>query len=90
MAEVSGVSISVRETPVPGDAIDETRSAWTLELVGMSGKIYTVSWRILRKWNQSRVVLEHHYDYQRSGEPLADRDLGFDTPEPAKGFQRPS
>ena len=32
---------------------------------GMSGKICTVSWRILRKWNQSRVVLEHHYDYPR-------------------------
>jgi hypothetical protein len=30
MAEVGGVSISVRETPIPGDAIDETRSAWTL------------------------------------------------------------
>jgi hypothetical protein len=90
MAEVGGVSISVRETPIPGDAVDETHSAWTLELVGVSGTICTVSWRILRKWNQSRVVLERHYDYQQSGEPLTDRDLRFDTPEPAKGFQRPS
>jgi len=90
MAEVGGVSMSVRETAIPGDAIDETHSAWTLELMGVSGKICTVSWRILRKWNESRVVLEHHFDYQQSGEPLTDRDLRFDTPEPAKGFQRPS
>jgi len=76
MAEVGAVSISIRETPVPGDAIDETHSAWTLELVGVSGKICTVSWRILRKWNESRVVLEHHYDCQQSGEPLTHDDLG--------------
>jgi hypothetical protein len=90
MAEVGGVSISIRETPIPGDALGETHSAWTLELVGVSGKICTVSWRILRKWNESRVVREHHYDYQQSGEPLTDVDLRFDAPEPATGFQRPS
>ena len=90
MAEVGGVSISIRETAIPGDAIDETHSAWTLELVGVSGKICTVSWRILRKWNESRVVLEHHYDRQQSGEPLNERDLRFDAPEAAIGFQRPS
>lgn len=90
MAEVGGVSISIRETPISGDAIDETHSAWTLELVGASGKVCTVNWRIFRKWNESRVVLEHHYDHQQSGEPLTDRDLRFDTSEPAKGFQKPS
>ena len=62
MAEVGGVSISIRVTAIPGDAIDETHSAWALELVGVSGKLCTVSWRILRKWNESRVVLEHHYE----------------------------
>lgn len=89
MAEVGGVSISIRETPIPGDAIDETHSSWTLKLVGGSGKICIVNWRILRKWNESRVVLEHHYNHQQSGEPLTDRDLRFDPPEPARGFQRP-
>jgi hypothetical protein len=77
------VSISVRETAISGDAIDETHSAWILELVGVSGKICTVSWRILRKWNESRVVLEHHYDFQHSGETLTDSDLRLDPPEPA-------
>ena len=90
MAEVGGVSISIRETAIPGDAVDETHSAWTLELVGVSGKICTMSWRILRKWNELRVVLEHHYDHQQSGEPLNERDLRFDEPEAAIGLQRPS
>jgi hypothetical protein len=90
MAEVGGVSMSIRETPIPGDAIDETHSAWTLELVGVSGKLCSVNWRVLRKWNESRVMLQHHYDHQQSGEPLTDRDLWFDPPEAAKGAQRPS
>jgi hypothetical protein len=90
MAEVGGVSISIRETPIPGDAIDETHSAWTLELVGVSGKVCTMSWRILRKWNESRVVLEHHYEHQQSGEPVNERDLRFDAPAAAIGLQRPS
>ena len=90
MAEVGGVSISIRETPIPGDAIDETHSAWTLELVGVSGKICTVSWRILRKWNESRVVMEHHYDHQQSGEPLRDGDLRLNVLEPPTGFPKSS
>ena len=90
MAEVGGVSISFRETAIPGDVTDETHSAWTLELVGVSGKICTVSWRTFRKWNESRVVLEHHYDHQQSGGPLTQDDLRFDAAEAAIGFRRPS
>jgi len=90
MAEVGGVSISIRGTAIPGDVIDETHSAWTLELVGVSGKIRTVSWRTFRKWSDSRVVLEHHYAPQQAGEPLTHDDLRFDAPEAALGFQRPS
>jgi hypothetical protein len=81
MAEVGGVSISIREEGIAGDAIDETHSEWTLELVGGSGNVCTVNWRILRKWNGSRVVLEHHYDHRQSGEPLADGDLRFGASE---------
>jgi hypothetical protein len=89
MVEVGGASISIRETAIPGDAIDETHSAWTLELTGVSGEICTVSWRIFRKWNESRVVLEHHYDQQQSGEPLTHDDLGFDGPEVLGVFPKP-
>ena len=60
---------------------DETHSAWTLESVGASGNVCTVNWRILRKWNGSRVVLEHHYDHQQSSEPLTDDDLRFGESE---------
>jgi hypothetical protein len=90
MAEVGGVSISIRETAIPGDVTDETHSAWTLELVGVSGKICTVSWRTFRKWHESRVVLEHHYDHQQSGGPLTQDDLRFEAAEAAIGLRRPS
>jgi hypothetical protein len=90
MAEVGGVSISVRETAISGDVEDETHSEWTLELVGATGKVCTVSWRTFRKWNDSRVMLEHHYDQQQNGEPLAHGDLRFDVLEPDVGSRRPS
>ena len=47
MAEV-GLSVSIREAAISGDAADETHSAWTLELVGTSGKISTLTWRTVR------------------------------------------
>jgi hypothetical protein len=78
IAEIGSVSISVRETAIPGDVVDESHSAWTLELVGVSGKIRTIRWRTFRKWKESRVVLEHHYDHQQSGEPLTHDDLSFE------------
>jgi hypothetical protein len=77
MAEICGLLISIRQTAIPGDAADETHSAWTLELVGISGKSCTVSWRALRKWNGSRVVYEYHYDHQQSGGPLTSNDLSL-------------
>jgi hypothetical protein len=90
MAEVGGVSISIRETRIPGDVTDETHSGWTLQLTEVSGKICTVTWRTFRKWNESRVVLEHHYEHQHTGEPLTHDDISFDPPEPAIGSLKPS
>ena len=90
MAEVGGVSISVRQTSIPGDVVDETHSAWTLELVGATGKVCTVNWRTFRKWNDSRVVQEHHYDHQQSGEPLSDGDLRSNVLEAPTGFHKSS
>jgi len=90
MAEVGGVSVSVRQTSIPADVVDETHSAWTLALVGATGKVCTVSWRTFRKWNDSRVVLEHHYDHQQSGEPLSEGDLRSNLVEPPSGFHKSS
>jgi len=47
-AEIGGVSISIRNTAIPGDAAGETHSAWRLDLVGVSGKTCTLSWRTFR------------------------------------------
>ncbi len=87
MAEVGGLAISVKETTISGDAANEKHSAWTLNIVGVSGKTCTLNWRTLRKWNGSRVVYEHHYDQQQSGEPLTFDDLGFDMIEHVAGFR---
>jgi hypothetical protein len=62
-------------------------SAWTLNIVGVSGKTCTLNWRTLRTWNGSHVVYEHHYDQQRSGETLTFDDLGFGMIEPVAGLQ---
>jgi hypothetical protein len=87
MAEVGRLAISIKETAISGDAANEIHSAWTLNIVGVSGKTCTLNWRTLRKWSGSRVVYEHHYDQQRSGEPLTFDDLGFDMIGPVAGFQ---
>jgi hypothetical protein len=83
MAEVGGLLISIRQTPILGDAVDETHSAWTLDLVGVSGRTCTLSWCSFRKWSGSRVVYEHHYDHQQSGGPLTFDDLSFNAIKPA-------
>src|SRR6202166_1462368 len=90
MAEIGGLLITIRQTAIPGDAADETHSAWTLELVGVSGRSCTVSWRALRKWNGSRVVYEYHYDHQQSGGPLTSNDLSLYAATSATADQRPS
>jgi hypothetical protein len=90
MAEIGGLSISIRQIAIPGDAADETHSAWTLDLLGLSGRTCTLSWRSLRKWNASLVVYEHHYDQQQSGGPLTLDDLRFSATTAAAGFGRPS
>ena len=79
MAEVGGLSVSIRQTAIPGDVAGETHSAWTLDLVGVSGRTCTVTWRALRKWNGSRVVYEHHYDQQQNGGPLTSDDLSVNA-----------
>ena len=82
MAEVGGLTLSIRQTAIPADAAGETHSAWTLALVGSSGKTCTLSWRTLRKWSGAGVVYEHHFDYERTGDPLAFDDLGLDLSNP--------
>lgn len=77
MAEIGGLQVAIRQIAIPGDVADHAYSEWTLELVGVSGRACTLSWRTLRKWNGSRVVYEHHYEHQQIGEPLTMADLSW-------------
>jgi hypothetical protein len=79
MSEIGGLATSIRQTAIPGNVADETHSAWTLDLVGVSGRTCTVTWRALRKWHGSRVVYEYHYDEQQNGGPLTSDDLSFNA-----------
>jgi len=90
MAEIGGLLVSIRQTAIPGDVAVETHSAWTLELVGVSGTTCTLKWRVLRKWHGSRVVYEHHYDQQQIGGPLTFNDLSFNSANPVAIVRRPS
>jgi hypothetical protein len=85
MAEIGGLSVSIRQTEMPGDGARETHSAWTLELTGVSGATCTLSWCTLRKWNGSRVVHESRYHHQQSGGPLTFGDLDFNMAKPFSG-----
>jgi hypothetical protein len=85
MAEIGGLQVSIRQIAMPGDTADETRSEWTLDLVGVSGRTCTLSWRALRKWRGSRVVYEHHYDHRQIGEPLTFNDLNLNVAMPVWG-----
>jgi hypothetical protein len=90
MAEVGGLIAKIRVTEIAGDVAGETHSAWTAEFVGVSGRTNTVSWRVFRKWNGSRVVYEYHYDQQQKGGPLTSTDLSFNDATPEPEFGRPS
>jgi hypothetical protein len=89
MAELAGLSVSVRQAAVPRDAASETHSAWTVAFTGFGGKRCTMKWRAIRRWDASRVVYEHHYDHQLTGGPLTLDDLHWDFARSDIGF-RPS
>ena len=36
MAEIGGLSIQIRESPIHGDVAEETHSAWSVDLIGVS------------------------------------------------------
>src|SRR5262245_34554022 len=79
MAEIGGLSVSISEMPIAGDSLDEQHSQWSVELVGVTGRAVRVSWSVWRRWKQSRVVGEYHYDHQQDGEALGPSDLRIPT-----------
>ena len=75
MAEIGGLSIQIRESPIHGDTADETHSAWSVNLIGVSGRTCRLAWCTLRRWADSRVVYERRYDHQQTGGHLIGDDL---------------
>ena len=90
MVEIGGLAIQIRESPIHGDAPNETHSAWSMSLIGVSGRRCTLSWCTLRRWADSRVVYEHHYDHQKSGGPLTGDDLSQNPSLVTLGYGCPS
>ena len=90
MVEIGGLAIDVRENPIHGDAAHETHSAWSVNLIGVSGRACILNWCTLRRWADSRVVYERHYDHQQSGGPLTGDDLSLNQSLATLGYSRPS
>ena len=82
-AEIGGVSVSIQWSPLTGDRPDETHSAWTLELRGVTGAGCRVTWCSRRRWRAGRVLSEHHYDHHQIGGPLTFSDLRLSGGETA-------
>jgi hypothetical protein len=90
MAEIGGLSIQIQESPIHGETADETHSAWSVNLIGVSGSTCKLAWRTLRRWADSRVVYERHYDHQQTRGPLTGHDLHLNRSPASLGEQRPS
>src|SRR5260370_41581031 len=90
MAEIGGLSIRIRQNPIHGDTVDETHSAWSLDLIGVSGRTCNLTWSILRRWAGSRVVYERHYDIQQTGGPPTLYDLSLRSLTPRLDDHPPS
>jgi hypothetical protein len=90
MAEIGGLSVRIRESQIHGDNADETHSAWSVDLIGVSGRTCKLAWCTLRRWADSRVVYERHYDVQQTGGPLTGDDLCQTQLPVFLGDRRPS
>src|SRR5262249_10349028 len=66
MAEIGGLAISIKETAISGDAADEIHSAWTLNIVGVSGKTCRV---------KPTEPVERDNAVFRVGEPAGESDF---------------
>ncbi len=86
MAEIGGLSVQIRESRIHGDTADETHSAWSVDLTGVSGRTCKLAWCTLRRWADSRVVYERHYDHRQTGGPLTGDDLRL-SPSPRIGYR---
>ena len=70
MAEIGGLSVRLRYTPLFSDKREEQHADWSLDLVGATGRSVMVSWSSARRWKDARVIYERHSDHRQFGEAL--------------------
>ena len=75
MAEIGGLSVRLRYTPLFSDRREEQHAEWSLDLVGATGRSVIVSWSSARRWKDARVIHERHSDYRQFGEALTELDI---------------
>jgi hypothetical protein len=71
LAHADGTSVSLRCLPIYADRHHEHHSAWSLDIVGPSGRPATVQWCVRRIWRGELVVHEHYYENDVNGRALA-------------------
>lgn len=67
MAKLGGLSVSIRSTGIPGSDGDGTHSRWEATFRASSGMTRAFGWSVQRRWRDSRVTHERHYDHQVDG-----------------------
>jgi len=88
MAEIGGLSVTLRYSPIRADQREEQYTEWSLDLQGVLGRSATVHWPSAKRWKGSRVLYERHFDHRQIGGPLTFIDLGLDgVPAPACQYQ---
>jgi len=91
MAEIGGLSVTLRYSTIHGDKRGEQHTEWSLDLLGILGRRVTLHWSSVRRWKDSHVVYERHYEYRQIGEPLTIIDLDFTASSPRiEASARPS
>jgi hypothetical protein len=80
MAEIGGLSVTLRYSEIRSDNRGEQHAEWSLDLVGILGRGVTLHWSSARRWKGSHVVYERHYEHRQIGEPLTMIDLDFSAP----------
>ena len=78
MAEIGGLSVTLRYSPIRADKSEGQYAEWSLDLLGVLGRRVTVHWSSARRWKGSRVIYERHFDHRQIGGPLTFIDLGLD------------
>ena len=64
-------SVSLRWMLMSGDRSNEYHSAWSLEIVGASGRNAAVRWCVRRIWRHGLVAHEHFYENDVNGQAFA-------------------